>query len=194
MNNSSDSRPHGFLEQNCRPEWPSWTCIIANLCGLTSTTLWFFVLLPQIWKNFRRKSVQGLSILWATANFTASLINLFFVFLYAEIPIYGKINTVYMPVLEFTILCQFWVYEHHYSSRSKILYTVVCFCLWTVVIGLNVTLKIFSEIQWVAIALWCIETFPQVCSVRIIVKWFNEECLPHSVTNITTFIYSWYKA
>lgn len=152
----------GLLQQNCRPEWPPWTCVAANVCGLCSTTLWFLVLLPQAWKNFRRKSVVGLSILWATANFTASLVNLCFVYGYAKIPLYGRINSVYMPILEFTILVQFWIYGDHYNKRHKIAYLIFCVCMWTTLLSLNLGLKLFPYIQWVAIGLWCVETFPQV--------------------------------
>jgi hypothetical protein len=149
------------LLQNCRPDWPEWTCVGANVCGLCSTTLWFFVLLPQVWKNFRRKSVIGLSVLWGTANFTASLINLCFVYGYATIPLYGKINSIYMPVLEFTILLQFWIYGD-YNKKHKIAYLITCVCVWTTLISLNLGLKLYPYIQWIAITLWCIETFPQV--------------------------------
>ena len=160
-NNSTVLPKENLLQQNCREEWPVWTCVIANLCGLASTTIWFLVLLPQVWKNFRRKSVKGLSILWATANFSASLINLFFVFMYAEIPFYGKINTVYMPVMEFSILIQFWIYSDH-NRRKKIAYVAGCLIIWGTIISVDVSLKLFPVMQWVAITLWCIETFPQV--------------------------------
>lgn len=150
------------LLKNCRPEWPEWTCLGANVCGLCSTTLWFLVLLPQVWKNFRQKSVVGLSVLWGTANFTASLINLCFVYGYAEIPLYGKINSIYMPILEFTILVQFWIYGDHYNKKHKIAYLITCLCVWTALISLNLGLELYPYIQWIAISLWCIETFPQV--------------------------------
>lgn len=150
-----------ILEKNCRKEWPLWTCIFGNLCGLTSTTLWFLVLLPQVWKNFRRKSVAGLSVLWATANFSASLINLFFVFLYANIPTYGQISSVYCPILEFTLLIQFWIYGTH-PRKSKIVYALLCFVLWTVVVVVELFARVYSAVEWIAIVLWCIETFPQV--------------------------------
>lgn len=150
-----------ILEKNCRQEWPLWTCIFGNVCGLTSTTLWFLVLLPQVWKNFRRKSVAGLSVLWATANFSASLINLFFVFLYAKIPTYGQISSVYCPILEFTLLIQFWIYGTH-PRKSKILYALLCFVLWTVVVIVELFARVYSAVEWIAIVLWCIETFPQV--------------------------------
>ena len=160
MNNTS-SGSDSILEKNCRNSWPVWTCIFGNLCGLTSTTLWFLVLLPQVWKNFRRKSVLGLSVLWATANFTASLINLFFVFLYAKIPTYGQISSVYCPILEFTLLIQFWVYGAQ-DRKAKLVYALVCFVLWTSVVLVELLGHIYDAVEWIAIVLWCIETFPQV--------------------------------
>lgn len=160
MNNSSTEHD-SILEKNCRPVWPLWTCVFGNVCGLTSTTLWFLVLLPQVWKNFRRKSVAGLSVLWATANFSASLINLFFVFIYAKIPTYGQISSVYCPILEFTLLIQFWIYGTQ-PRKSKIFYGIVCFVLWTTVVMIELFVRVYSAIEWIAIVLWCIETFPQV--------------------------------
>lgn len=160
MNNSSTGGG-SILEKNCRDSWPLWTCLFGNVCGLTSTTLWFLVLLPQVWKNFRRKSVVGLSVLWATANFSASLINLFFVFLYAKIPTYGQISSVYCPILEFTLLIQFWIYGTQ-PRKSKIIYALVCFVLWTAVVLVELFTHIYDAVEWIAIVLWCIETFPQV--------------------------------
>ena len=151
----------GILEKNCRQTWPLWTCIFGNVCGLTSTTLWFLVLLPQVWKNFRRKSVVGLSVIWATANFSASLINLFFVFLYAKIPTYGLISSVYCPILEFTLLIQFWIYGTQ-PRKSKIIYAMICIVLWSTVVLVELFAHVYGAIEWIAIVLWCIETFPQV--------------------------------
>ncbi|XP_033744604.1 uncharacterized protein LOC117330433 [Pecten maximus] len=159
-NGSHDS--HNALERNCRPEWALWTCVAANICGLTSTTLWFLVLLPQVYKNFRRKSVVGLSILWATANFTASLVNIFFVFLYASLPVYSSINAVYMPILEFTILVQFWLYNSEFSKKAKYCYAAGCAVIWGTIITIQLTTRMFAEMQWVAITLWCVETLPQI--------------------------------
>ncbi|CAC5406134.1 unnamed protein product [Mytilus coruscus] len=128
---------------------------------MCSTTLWFIVLLPQVWKNFRRKSVRGLSVLWATSNFTASLINLFFVFIYAKIPLYGQISSVYCPILEFALLVQFWIYGK-YRKILKIIYAAVCGVTWAVVIAVELIFEVENFIEYVAIVLWCIETFPQV--------------------------------
>ncbi|XP_041360113.1 uncharacterized protein LOC121376334 [Gigantopelta aegis] len=150
-----------FLQKNCRPDWPRWTCTMATICGLISTTIWFIVLLPQVWKNFRRRSVVGVSVLWATANFTASVTNMFFVHIYAKMPIYSQVNAIYMPVLEFIMLLQFWIYGL-FPLRSKIWYTVFCCALWSVIIGLQLGLRRFEEMQWLAITLWSVETFPQI--------------------------------
>lgn len=152
---------HSVLEQNCRSSWPKWTCLFANVCGLCSTALWFVVLFPQIWKNFRRKSVRGLSVLWATANFTASLINVFFVFLYASIPLYGQISSVYSPVLELTLLLQFWIYGR-FRLKEKIIYAVGCLLLWGIIIVIELLFHVENFAEYGAIFLWCVETFPQI--------------------------------
>ncbi|KAH3880148.1 uncharacterized protein LOC127865028 [Dreissena polymorpha] len=152
---------HGLLEVNCRPNWPRWTCMAGNICGLCSTAIWFIVLLPQVWKNFRRKSVRGLSVLWATANFTASLINVFFVFRYLKLPLYSQISAVYMPVLEFVLLLQFWIYGTH-KRKFKIVYSTVCGLIWGALIVVELLLPVQDFAEYAAITLWCIETFPQV--------------------------------
>jgi hypothetical protein len=107
------------------------------------------------------KNAKGLSVLWATANFTASLINLFFVFIYVTIPLYGQISSIYCPILEFALLIQFWIYGR-YRKTEKLVYGSVCVLLWGVVIVVELVFKIENFIEYIAILLWCIETFPQV--------------------------------
>ena len=109
---------------NCRKSWSKFACGFANVCGDISCAIWFFVLAPQILKNRKRRSVEGLSILWATANFTASLVNFFFAFS-IELPVYIRVSAVYMPILEVIILLQFWFYSKH-SVQRKVAYGAVC--------------------------------------------------------------------
>lgn len=150
-----------LLDQNCWERLPSWECYAANVAGLVSTGLWFIVLVPQVLKNWWRRSVDGLSFLWAVANFSASLINIFFAF-WVEVPLYVKVSAVYMPILEFTILCQFMLYSTKpFTTRTLAL--LVCLLIWGTLIELELN---FSDerdrLQWVAIVLWSVETFPQV--------------------------------
>ena len=123
------------LYDNCRNSLPKVDCGFANVCGYISCVIWFVVLVPQIRKNCKRRSVEGLSILWATANFTASLVNCFFAFS-IELPLYIKISAVYMPILEFTILLQFWFFSKH-SVQMKVSYGAGCFLIWVAVITLE---------------------------------------------------------
>ncbi len=151
----------GILTANCWPLWPLWECVGANIAGLCSTVLWFIVLLPQILKNFYRRSVSGLSFLWAVANFTASLVNLFYVYS-IELPLYAKISAVYMPVLELIILSQFMILSQK-PFTTRLLTLLVCLLGWGAIIELELNLpESKDKIQWIAIALWSIETFPQV--------------------------------
>ena len=150
-----------ILDTDCRGGWPRGVCAFANVCGLISTTIWFTVLAPQIWKNWKRQSVEGLSILWATANFTASIVNWFFAFS-ITLPLYIKISAVYMPVLEFLILVQFWIYSKN-RIQFKVCYGAVCFVIWIAIITLELSVDGVEEnVQWIAIVLWSIESFPQV--------------------------------
>ena len=149
------------LLDNCWPDWPEWECYVANCAGLVSTALWFIVLLPQVLKNWFRRSVAGLSFLWAVANFTASLVNLFYAFS-IEVPLYVRVSAVYMPCLELTILVQFLFYSHK-PVTTRLLCCLVCLLVWGCIIELELNLpESKDKIQWVAIALWSIETFPQV--------------------------------
>ena len=157
----SASEAAHLLSQNCWHRWPHWECYAANAAGLVSTGLWFVVLVPQILKNWRRRSVSGLSFLWAVANFSASLVNLFFAF-WVHVPLYVKVSAVYMPILEFTILCQFMLYSPK-PFTTRLLALLVCLLLWGTVIELELNFpNARDKIQWVAITLWSIETFPQV--------------------------------
>ena len=162
LNTSTSNVSVNVLEQNCRPLWPVGVCIFANLCGFASTAIWFINLVPQIWKNYSRRSVKGLSVLWATANFTASLINLFFIFGVGKLPLYVKIEAVYQPVLELIILIQFVMYGREYTRGAKLIYGVVCLVLWTALVVIQLVWAVYQQVQWVAITLWCIESFPQV--------------------------------
>ncbi|PFX15997.1 hypothetical protein AWC38_SpisGene19759 [Stylophora pistillata] len=150
-----------LLYDNCRETWPKAVCAFANVCGYISCIIWLVVLVPQIWKNRKRRSVEGLSILWATANFTASLVNGFFAFS-VSLPVYIRVLAVYMPILEFAILVQFWLYSKH-ALRMKLSYPVVCFLIWIAVIMLELFVADAAEnVQWLAIVLWSIELFPQI--------------------------------
>ena len=155
------------LYENCRTTMPKPVCGFANVCGYISNIIWFFVLVPQIRKNWKRRSVEGLSVLWASANFTASLVNCFYVFSIERLPLYIKISAVYMPVLELFILVQFWLYSKH-SVQAKLIYGVGCFLIWIIVVTLELCIENAApNIQWIAIVLWSTESFLQVCSLTI---------------------------
>ena len=151
------------LYQNCRnfTDWPRPICVVGNIGGLVSAAIWFLVLLPQVIKNFRLRSVVGLSFLWAVANFTASLINFFFVF-HHDLPLYVKIEAVYMPCLEFTILVQFLLFSKAHA-RKRLLCLLVCLLVWSCVLTIELAVRKAPDyLFWAAIFLWSIETFPQV--------------------------------
>lgn len=106
------------MEENCDYNLPIGLCITGNICGYISNSIWFLVLLPQLYKNYKRKSTDGLSFIWAFCNFTASLINVFFVF-FINVPIFSKIGGVYMPILEFIMLIQFFIINNIFIVNYK---------------------------------------------------------------------------
>lgn len=95
------------MDQNCNPRLPQIACALGNAAGIVSTILWFLVLVPQLIRNQSRRSVKGLNVLWAIANFSASLCNLLFMFR-IKVPPQTQVQAVYMPCLEFLVLIQFW--------------------------------------------------------------------------------------
>ena len=73
-----------------------------------------------------------------------------------------------MPILEFIILLQFWFYSKH-SVQTKLCYGTGCFLIWGAVISLELFVPDVEEkVQWLAIVLWSIESFPQVGSIKLI--------------------------
>ncbi|KAF9117837.1 hypothetical protein BGW39_001754 [Mortierella sp. 14UC] len=156
--------PEGPLRQNCDPNLPESLCVLANVCGYISNAIWFLVLLPQLIKNYRRRSTTGLSFIWASCNFTASLVNLFFI-LDIKVPLFTTISGWYMPILEAGMLLQFLAYSE-VSKRRKVVLTAVSVVVYAIVIALETTdafgKETSSSMVWVSIVLWSVETYFQV--------------------------------
>ena len=69
-----------------------------------------------------------------------------------------------MMILEFSILLQFWCYSKH-TMQMKLSYGAVCVLIWIAVISLDLFVaNAAKKVQWLAIVLWSIESFPQVGS------------------------------
>ncbi|KAF9970896.1 hypothetical protein BGZ73_006263 [Actinomortierella ambigua] len=152
------------LQQNCDPNLPVWICVVGNVCGYTSNAIWFLVLLPQLVKNHRRASTVGLSFLWASCNFCASLINNFFI-QDIDVPLFTRISGWYMPILEALMLLQFLVYSK-VSYRRKMVLSAVSLVVYAIIITLELTHafgpETSSKMVWVSIVLWSVQTYFQV--------------------------------
>ncbi|KAF9964585.1 hypothetical protein BGZ70_006238 [Mortierella alpina] len=150
--------------ENCDPALPAWLCVFANTCGYISNAVWFLVLLPQLLKNYWRRSTSGLSFIWASCNFCASLINLFFV-LDISVPLFTRISGWYMPVLEVLMLLQFALYSDAPLPRKLVLATV-CSVVYATFVALECTNALgehtSSHLVWISIVLWSVETYFQV--------------------------------
>ncbi|EDO44625.1 predicted protein [Nematostella vectensis] len=148
--------------ESCRAGVSATSCNFAVFCTYTDATLWCFVLLPQIHKNFREKSVDGLSVLWSTAFFTASIVNSFYVF-HVKLPVYFCITTVTVAVISVVVLVQFWSYSKELAAL-KVYYAGGCVILWTAIVTLEFALNVketAAKIQWLALVLWSVLLFPQ---------------------------------
>ena len=53
------------LKERCDNSLHEYFCIVGNISGWISSIIWFIVLFPQIIKNYKKKSVEGISILLA---------------------------------------------------------------------------------------------------------------------------------
>lgn len=156
MTNSS----FNVLYSNCRESWPSEICAIGNVFGLIYTGLWFIVFLPQIYRNFRHKTVEGLSPYWIIVNFTAALMNLFFTFKWGALPLFIKVSACYSPVIQATMLFQIIIFTP--KSLRKIIAIIVCVAMWLAIVLLEVFLSTYDWLQWISVILWSYGTFPQV--------------------------------
>lgn len=159
MSNDSNSISR-FLYSNCMSELPTEICAFGNISGLIDTIIWFFAFLPQIYQNFKRRSVEGLSVYWIIANFTACLINLFFVFEWGVLPIFVYIYSCYAPVIQGIILIQILLFTSW--SRLKWLGIGLCFLLWCTIACLLIFLPSYNYMQWITVSIWCIGSYSQV--------------------------------
>ncbi|PWN18898.1 hypothetical protein BCV69DRAFT_272767 [Microstroma glucosiphilum] len=59
---------------------------ISNIAGTASFTVWLFAQSPQLYENYRRKSVSGLSLVFLTQWIVADVLNLVGAFLTQQLP------------------------------------------------------------------------------------------------------------
>jgi uncharacterized protein with PQ loop repeat len=147
------------IYQSCDCHLPLAFCALANVSGYALNVLWLFVLVPQVWRNFRHSSVQGVSPAWAILNFTATLNNTFFVFKVGNLPWYMYIYT-YMPVIQAVMLLQFVIYTPR--SVPKWVVAGLCCVAWAAIIIAQCFFHIYRELEWLSVALWSAEAYFQV--------------------------------
>ena len=152
--------------KNCDSTLSESYCYFGNTCGYLSSAIWFFVLFPQIIHNHQRKSVRGISNLWACMNFFASLINSLFIFSIGNMPLFSQISAVYMPILEYIFLLQIFYY-HESDQTTKKKYFVILNLFILILLGVLIFLVLnfgytLNFIEWTSIFLWSFESFPQI--------------------------------
>jgi hypothetical protein len=69
-----------------------------------------------------------------------------------------------MPTLEMALLLQFIAF----TSRSKLKLVISCACAisWIALAIVQILFDVYRTLEWFSIALWSIETFPQVSNER----------------------------
>lgn len=167
--------------QHCWVEEGEWAtvskvaCTVGNVSGYISSCVWFFVLLPQIYWNFKRQTTEGLSLTWALSNFVASLINCFFAFR-ADLPLFSRISASYMPILHGLLVLQFLQYHNNTAKDDDDSFRLAMRLKFALAVAVTVTVLAIefaswgrpwqdsatNKLQWFAVLLWCIELFPQI--------------------------------
>lgn len=150
---------NSILYHNCRESWPSEICAVGNVCGLIQVAFGFVVFLPQVYRNFRHKSVEGLSVCWLVAFFTADIINLFFI-IHVPLPLFSKISAIYSPIINIIILFQIIIFTP--TNLFKIFSICVCCCLWLTIILVQIFLSTYEAMQWITVTLIGLCQYPQV--------------------------------
>eukprot|EP00794_Sanderia_malayensis_P004686 gene4686-5301_t len=151
------------LSQQCEKNISIGLCDFAILCEFLAATAFVVALVPQIHKNFYLKSVKGLSILWVTILFTATLLNCFYIFEIKE-NIYLKVVSIISCAVIMGILLQFWMYSKQ-NMQLKMTFCGCCFVLW----GAMITLELAvpkphpdRKLEWVSVILFSVDLIPQV--------------------------------
>lgn len=66
-----------FFSQTFGTCLPSYMSLFSTAAGIVSIISWLFAQMPQIWKNYRRRSVEGLSLgflaIWLAGDICAFL-------------------------------------------------------------------------------------------------------------------------
>ncbi|KAL9644589.1 hypothetical protein ABK040_015328 [Willaertia magna] len=89
--------------------------IIGSICAWISSFCYIFAYLPQIYKNYKRKSVEGLSILTFMCDTFSQLFYILSICLFGISDVISTlpyiIGSVFTLIFSFVIVCQFYIYK-----------------------------------------------------------------------------------
>ena len=75
---------------------------------------------------------------------------------------YINVQSIYQPCLELIILFQFLLFSKN-PVPKRLLALLICLLLWSVIIEVELNVdEAATDVYWVAVFLWSVETFPQV--------------------------------
>jgi len=95
-----------------------FSTLIGNLFGWVSFIIWFVYLLPQMFRIFFKKSVEGFSLSFVVSGFIGNLLELIAVFV-LRLPIQSVFITS-RGLLFYSIFClQFWMYRKKWCQDKK---------------------------------------------------------------------------
>lgn len=139
------------------------TCAVGNIAGLCSCVIWSICLVPQIFWNYHRQSVEGLSLSWSCANALAALTNLNFV-ARRSLPLYVYLSAIYMPILDILVVSQFIFLsnEPHVRVLAMTALAVLFFGAFVIIMLWKPLEFLDGSFEWMAVCLWSVEVIPQL--------------------------------
>ena len=123
--------------------------------------------IPQIRLNFRLKSARGLSDLTLLGHFYGYITYTFYT-LCLSLPLAFKVMAPLSLLLVFVLIFQRFFYEEGYKKDKKLLAFYggnIMLALFVVPFALTDTVVVGNITGWIATALWCVVSLPQIVKV-----------------------------
>lgn len=113
-------RWHGTIVVSAILAWvvgQQYPWFIGNAAGWVAVSLLAVYQLPQIYHNWQRKSVKGVSLPFIFCSMTASIVGMWSMYILA-MPIQSWVSSIRALAKRIVLLVQFWLY-HDKSPRNR---------------------------------------------------------------------------
>ncbi|KAF8542654.1 PQ loop repeat-domain-containing protein [Trichophaea hybrida] len=109
-----------YLSQKFGTCIPSYLALASTTAGLLSITSWLFAQMPQIWKNYRRGSVDGLSFGFLSVWLAGDVCNLLGA-LWTGQMWFQQIVALYYVAVDIVLVCQYFYFTSINRSSTVII-------------------------------------------------------------------------